>query len=133
MMKRLILAASAAALLMAGQAEAKPSYSGSGGGGSSRTCLKPAAKAVLARIEQKFGRVQVISTCRRGARIRGTGKISKHASGEAIDFSVPGRKKSQVVRWLMANHHSGGTMTYRNKGHIHVDVGYRFVRLGATG
>lgn len=130
MLKRLLLAMIAAVLVFGASADAKVSFTGTDG---SRTCLKPSARALLARIEAQFGRVQIVSTCRRGARIRGTGKRSKHATGEAIDFSVPGRNKAEVVRWLRANHHSGGIMTYRNFSHIHVDVGYRYVRLGARG
>lgn len=96
--------------------------------GSSRSCLTGQAQALLGRIEARFGRVQIISTCRPGARIATTGKISKHASGQAIDFRVPGRKR-EVVQWLIANHRSGGTMTYSDMDHIHVDVGYHFVAL----
>ena len=95
-----------------------------------RTCLKPAARALLERIEAEFGPMQIMSTCRPGARIAGTGRISKHATGEAIDFSA-GRRKADVVRWLIANHKSGGIMTYADMSHIHVDVGYRFVALNA--
>lgn len=105
-------------------------YSGGGGGGS-RGCLTSAARSLLSRIEAKFGAVEIVSTCRPGARIAGTGKVSKHAHGAAIDFSAPGRKAA-VVQWLLANHHSGGTMTYRDMDHIHVDIGYRFVSLGAN-
>lgn len=130
MIKRLLIATSAAVLMFGSSADAKLS---NGGSDQPRTCLKPSARALLARIEGQFGRVQIVSTCRRGARIRGTGKVSKHASGEAIDFKVNGRNKAEVVRWLIANHHSGGIMTYRRQSHIHVDVGYRFVRLGAAG
>lgn len=96
--------------------------------GSSTGCLTSEARNLLGRIKARFGNVQIISTCRRGARIAGTGKPSKHASGQAIDFRVPGRKK-EVVQWLIANHRSGGTMTYRDMDHVHVDVGYRFVAL----
>lgn len=98
-------------------------------GGASRSCLTGAARALLGRIENQFGGVQIISTCRPGARIAGTGKISKHASGNAIDFRVPG-KKGAVVSWLRANHHNGGTMTYSDMDHIHVDIGPKFVALG---
>lgn len=91
-------------------------------------CLTASARALLGRIQARFGNVQIISTCRPGARIATTGKISKHASGQAIDFRVPGRKK-EVVNWLINNHQSGGTMTYSDMDHIHVDVGYRFVAL----
>lgn len=99
-----------------------------GSGGASRSCLTGQARALLSRIEGRFGKVQIISTCRPGARIATTGKISKHATGQAIDFRAPGKKR-QVVQWLIANHKSGGTMTYSDMDHIHVDVGYHFVAL----
>jgi uncharacterized protein YcbK (DUF882 family) len=98
--------------------------------GSSTGCLTSEARNLLGRIQAQFGPVQIISTCRPGARIAGTGRISKHASGQAIDFRAPGNKQA-VVQWLIANHRSGGTMTYRDMDHIHVDVGARFVQLGA--
>lgn len=104
----------------------------SGGGGASRGCLTSAARALLGRIEAQFGAVQVISTCRPGARIAGSGKPSKHASGNAVDFNAGGRKAA-IVNWLRANHHSGGTMTYARMNHIHVDIGPRFVSLGSGG
>jgi len=93
-------------------------------------CLKPPVRELLARIEREFGTMQIISTCRPGARIAGTGRISKHASGEAIDFEA-GSRKGEVVRWLIANHKTGGTMTYSDMSHIHVDVGPHFVALNA--
>ena len=74
----------------------------SNGGGTSRSCLTGSARALLSRIEGQFGRVEIISTCRPGARIAGSGKVSKHASGQAIDFRAPG-KKSLVVAWLRRN------------------------------
>ena len=86
-------------------------------------CLKPAARELL-------GPMEIISTCRPGARIAGTGRISKHASGEAIDFEA-GSRKGEVVRWLIANHKTGGTMTYSDMSHVHVDVGQHFVALNA--
>lgn len=101
------------------------------GGGTSTACLTSEAKNLLGRIKSRFGNVQIISTCRPGARIAKTGRPSKHASGRAIDFRVPGRKKD-VVQWLIANHHSGGTMTYRDMDHVHVDVGARFVALNRS-
>jgi uncharacterized protein YcbK (DUF882 family) len=98
--------------------------------GTARGCLRPAARTLLERIEATFGRVQIISTYRPGARIAGSGRISKHASGEAIDFNAPSGRKAELVRWLIANHKSGGTMTYSGMSHIHVDVGQHFVALG---
>jgi hypothetical protein len=102
-------------------------------GGTSRACLTPAARGLLAQIEAQFGPVSVVSTCRPGAVIAGTGRPSRHASGNAIDFNAPGGKKAEVVRWLIANHHSGGVMTYASMNHIHVDIGRRFVALGSGG
>jgi hypothetical protein len=100
--------------------------------GVSRGCLTPAARALLGRIESQFGAVQIVSTCRPGARIAGTGRISRHASGNAIDFNA-GPRKAAIVRWLIANHRSGGTMTYSGMTHIHVDIGPRFVSLNSGG
>jgi uncharacterized protein YcbK (DUF882 family) len=94
------------------------------------SCLKPAARALLERLQAQFGPVQIISTCRPGARIAGSGRISKHASGDAVDFDA-GRRKGDVVRWLIANHKSGGTMTYSDMSHIHIDIGRHFVALNA--
>lgn len=108
------------------------SFTNYAGPGTSRGCLTPAARALLGRIESQFGSVQIISTCRPGARIAGTGRISRHASGNAVDFNAGGRKAA-IVRWLIANHKSGGTMTYAGMSHVHVDIGYRFVSLGSGG
>ena len=103
------------------------------GSGTSRACLTGATRALLSRIEAKFGRVQIVSTCRPGAVIAGSGRRSKHASGQAVDFNAPSGRKGEVVRWLIAHHKSGGTMTYRGMSHIHVDIGYHFVALNARG
>jgi hypothetical protein len=101
-------------------------------GGVSRTCLTPDARGLLARIEAQFGPVGIVSTCRPGAVIAGTGHPSRHASGNAIDFNAPAGRKAELVHWLIANHRSGGVMTYRDMNHIHVDVGRHFVVLGAA-
>lgn len=103
-----------------------------GGAGTSRSCLQPEARALLSRIESQFGAVSIVSTCRPGAVIAGSGKPSKHRYGLAIDFDAGGRKGA-IVNWLIQNHHSGGTMTYANMSHIHVDVGPKFVSLNAGG
>jgi hypothetical protein len=103
------------------------------GAGTSRTCLQSSARALLNRIESQFGAVQIVSTCRPGAVIAGSGKPSKHRYGLAVDFNAPSGKKGAIVQWLIKNHHSGGTMTYAGMNHIHVDVGPRFVSLGAGG
>ena len=103
----------------------------SGGATTSRTCLTPAARNLLDRIESRFGRVQIVSTCRPGAVIAGTNHPSMHRYGMAIDFIAPAGRKGEIVNWLAANN-SGGTMTYANMNHIHADVGrYHFVSLGS--
>lgn len=104
-----------------------------GGGGTSRACLQASARALLNRIESQFGAVQIVSTCRPGAVIAGSGKPSKHRYGLAVDFNAPSGKKAAIVQWLIKNHHSGGTMTYAGMSHIHFDVGPHFVSLGAGG
>lgn len=107
------------------------SFTNYASGGTSRSCLQPQARALLNRIESQFGAVSIVSTCRPGAVIATSGKPSKHRYGLAIDFDAGGRKGA-IVNWLIKNHHSGGTMTYRNMSHIHVDIGSRFVSLGAN-
>jgi hypothetical protein len=101
------------------------------GGGTSRTCLSPAARALLGRIEAQFGAVRIISTCRPDAVIAGSGRPSRHASGNAIDFNAPSGRKGDVVRWLITNHRAGGVMTYATMNHIHVDIGRHFVALNS--
>ena len=96
--------------------------------GAPRKCLTTAVHAVLDQIEARFGPVKVISTCRPGARIAGSGRISRHASGNAVDFEA-GNRKGAIINWLVANHKTGGTMTYPDMSHIHVDVGQHFVSL----
>jgi hypothetical protein len=102
-------------------------------GGVSRTCLSSPARALLERIEAQFGAVRIVSTCRPGAVIAGSGRLSRHASGNAVDFDAPAGRKSEVVQWLIANHRGGGVMTYAAMDHIHVDIGRRFVALGSGG
>ncbi|MEO1695295.1 MAG: D-Ala-D-Ala carboxypeptidase family metallohydrolase [Pseudomonadota bacterium] len=88
-------------------------------------CLPGVLKKRLAQIRKKFGKVTVISTYRRGARIRGTGRPSYHASCRAVDFNPPRGKYRAVARWLKANH-SGGVGTYSCRmHHIHIDNGPR--------
>jgi hypothetical protein len=137
MNKRLLTATVVMALaILASPAHAGPHRKSgakyTGNAGMSRACLTSSARALLGRIEAKFGSMQIISTCRPGARIAGTGRISRHASGNAVDFNA-GSRKGAVVNWLIANHKSGGTMTYAGMSHVHVDIGAHFVSLGSGG
>jgi hypothetical protein len=114
------------ALAVPGDAPASP---GSGDAADApRTCLTAAARTLLDRIERQFGPVRVISTCRSGAFIAGTGHPSRHASGNAVDFHA-GSRKAAIVEWLIANHRDGGTMTYAGMDHVHADIGPHFVSI----
>lgn len=112
-------------------AEAKLHHYGSNESSNMRACLRPSARALLNRIESHFGRVHIISTCRPGAVIATSGRPSKHRYGLAIDFEPIHASKRAVVNWLIRNHHNGGTMTYSDMGHIHVDIGPHFVALNS--
>ena len=85
---------------------------------------------MLEHVEDVFGPVEVISTCRPGATIAGSGRPSRHASGNAVDFEA-GSRKAAILKWLVANNHTGGTMTYSDMSHIHIDFGPHFVALAA--
>ena len=93
-----------------------------------RKCLTKPVHDLLDKVEARFGPVRVISTCRPGARIAGSGRISRHASGNAVDFEA-GNRKGAIINWLVTNHHTGGTMTYPDMSHIHIDIGQHFVSL----
>lgn len=93
-----------------------------------RKCLKKGVHDLLDKIEVRFGPVRVISTCRPGATIAGSGRPSRHASGNAVDFEA-GNRKGAIINWLVANHKTGGTMTYPDMSHIHIDIGQHFVSL----
>jgi Peptidase M15 len=147
MIKRLTPAAAALALAALATSAAASPYFGFDGrhygelagaqdyghakGGGSREGLTPPMLALLDRIEATFGPVDVISGYRPGARIAGTGRISRHASGNAVDIDA-GTRKGAIVKWLIANHHNGGTMTYADMSHIHVDIGPHFVSLAGS-
>ncbi len=106
------------------QAEARKQFS------TSPRCLPKAIKARLSQIRRKFGRIKIISTYRRGARIRGSGRPSKHASCRAVDFKV--RNKKKVYTWLKRVHRGGLGLYYGKCSHIHIDNGMklRWVKRG---
>lgn len=111
--------------LIAFGAFAMPSARHAKAAGSSTSCLPGVLRQRLAQIRAKFGRVGVISTYRRGARIAGTSHRSFHSSCRAVDFAPPRGKYRAVVAWLKANH-GGGVGTYScAMHHIHIDNGPR--------
>lgn len=94
-------------------------------------CLTSETRSLMQSIMRIFGGVQIISTCRAGAVIAKSGKPSYHRYGKAVDFKVSGHSKSKVIAWLRKNH-KGGTMTYYDMNHIHVDTGPKFVALNRS-
>jgi len=81
---------------------------------ASTSCLPASVKAKLNYIERHFGRVTVISTYRKNARIAGSGKPSKHRNCKAVDFHVNGNKAA-AIRWLWKQR--GEVILY--SGHFH--------------
>lgn len=97
---------------------------------TSISCLPSSIKSRLNQIRRKFGRIKVISTYRRGARIRGSGRPSKHAACRAVDFKV--RNKKRVYAWLNRVHKGGVGLYYGRCSHIHIDNGMklRWIKRG---
>ncbi len=89
---------------------------------TSESCLPSVLKSRLSQIRSKFGSIKVVSTFRKGATIRGSGKRSYHASCRAVDFVPPSGKYTVVLRWLYANH-EGSVGSYTCMNHIHIDNG----------
>ena len=86
-------------------------------------CLPPQLKAALVGVQARFGSVTVISTHRKGARIRG-GQPSLHASCRAVDFRPAPGTYGRVAAYLRSTW-NGGVGTYKS-GHIHIDVGEKY-------
>lgn len=100
------------------------------GATASRTCLTGETRALLSRLEARFGAVQVISTCRPGAVIAGSGRPSQHRYGKAVDFVPKGGQRAAMLSWLRSNA-NGAVITYAS-GHIHFDTGgYRNFAVSA--
>jgi uncharacterized protein YcbK (DUF882 family) len=68
--------------LTAGDASAR-------GATTSESCLPGSLKSRLGQMRKTFGRIEVVSTHRPGARINGSGKTSYHANCRAVDFVPP--------------------------------------------
>ena len=71
----------------------QPAYS------TSTHCLPKEVKYYLGEVQRRYGKVRIISTFRRGAIIAGTRKRSKHATCQAVDFTVA-KNQAQAARWL---------------------------------
>lgn len=98
----------------------------------SRACLTAQTLALLAQLEGQFGSVKVISTCRPGAVIAGSGRPSQHRYGKAVDFVPSPGQRASVIAWLRQNS-TGAVITYRS-GHVHFDTGpWRVYSCGDCG
>ncbi|MGV3635306.1 MAG: peptidase M15 [Pseudorhodoplanes sp.] len=97
------------------------SRGGAGGASASRGCLTGETRALLSRFEARFGSVKVISTCRPGAVIAGSGRPSQHRYGKAVDFMPKSGQRGPMLAWLRSNA-NGAVITY-GSGHIHFDTG----------
>jgi len=91
------------------------------GGSASRACLTAQTRAVLAQLEGRFGPVRVISTCRPGAVIAGSGRPSMHRYGRAVDFVPPPGRRAPMMAFLRGN--AGGAVIAYRSGHVHFDTG----------
>lgn len=75
----------------------------------------------LRELESMFGKIRIISSCRKGARVRKTGRPSMHSYCRAVDFIPPRGLYWKVAIWLKLNW-SGGVGTYSGRhNHIHID------------
>ncbi len=100
------------------------------GASASRACLSGETRSLLSRFEATFGTVKVISTCRPGAVIAGSGRPSQHRYGKAVDFMPTPGKRAAMLAWLRSNA-NGAVITY-STGHIHFDTGgYRNFAVSA--
>ena len=91
---------------------------------TSRECLTPDTRALLGRLEARFGAVKLAKTCVPGARMP-SGRVSWHARNKAFDFHVPkGARHGEVMVWLKQNS-PGVTIGYSGRlaGIIHTDTG----------
>lgn len=91
---------------------------------TSANCLPQSIKSVLAQVEQRFGKVTIISAQGNRPPLSG-GSRSYHESCRAVDFKVS-RNQSAAARWLKDTH-DGGVGTYSGgMTHIHIDNGPRY-------
>lgn len=88
---------------------------------ASRSCLTGATQAVLASLERAVGPVRIVSTCRPGAVIAGSGRPSFHRYGMAVDFHTS--RKAAAIAHLRGK--GVFVMTYCNMGHVHFNLGQR--------
>ena len=82
-------------------------------------CLPQMVRSALAKVDAVCG-IKVISTLRIGARISGTGHVSKHASCRAADFTS---SDYSCVRRVLAGYSGAMSVDPFRAGHVHIDDG----------
>lgn len=86
-----------------------------------QSCVPSILKKYLKLVDQKYGKVIVLSTFRKGAVIAGTRKPSKHAKCQAVDFRVA-RNQAAAAKWLKTQPIE--VITYSGSlSHIHIATG----------
>ena len=91
-------------------------------------CLPPMVRNALAKADAACG-IAVISTLRRGARIAGTGHVSKHAACHAADFTS---RDYACVRRVLADFPGAMSIDPFAVGHVHIDNG-QYLRFAHGG
>lgn len=86
---------------------------------SSRGCLTADTRAILTKLEARVGAVSIVSTCRPGATIAGSGRPSFHRFGKAVDFNT--RNRAAAISFLRTQ--GVFVMTYCGMSHVHFNTG----------
>lgn len=86
-----------------------------------RHLVDPRLGKVLYAVARHYGRpIEVFSGYRPPE--FSTRKHSRHLTGSAIDFRIPGVRNEALVAWLRATFHTAGVGYYPNGVHVHIDV-----------
>lgn len=83
------------------------------------TCLKPETLAMISKLVDKIGPIQITSTC--GGR---HARRSQHYGGKAVDFRPLAVSARSAVAAAKTLESAGGVGSYPN-GIVHVDIGER--------
>lgn len=92
----------------------------------STRCFPPRLRAVLQKIQRRYGVKPIVNSGYRSAsqnRRVGGARKSYHVKCLAADIKVPGVSKYALARYLKSVSGVGGVGTYACKSFIHVDVG----------
>ena len=85
-------------------------------GNVSTTKLPKPLRTFLVRVQEKCAGFKVVSACRPGARVAGSGRPSLHASCQAADYQV---RKPACALQLAKGWPGGHSVDYRAVNHFH--------------